>query len=192
MWFITRIVGLSINCSKERHMYTWMHNSRETFTLRSILGPPIPKENANGNIFSIFMSAFLAYVPPYANRVGAERWNMASSKISEDPYWRVLWWVLCSGEVIRPAFVISFHSLVGWIVSVVFLSGYLLPEEVGGNLLVWMCSNNLDDPIPLQTMSEYQCTTACRFLTFCGLFAFGQVSFYHTVHNIYACQCPLD
>ncbi len=49
-----------------------MHSSRETFTLCCILGPPIPKGNANGKIFSIFVSEFLAYVPPYANRVGAE------------------------------------------------------------------------------------------------------------------------
>ncbi len=63
-----------------------MQSSRETFTLCSILGPPIPKGNANGNIFSIFVSAFLAYVPLYANKVGAERGNMASAKISEDPY----------------------------------------------------------------------------------------------------------
>jgi hypothetical protein len=29
-----------------------------------------------------------------------------------------------------------------------FLLGYLLPIEIGGNPLVWMCSDNLDDPIP--------------------------------------------
>ncbi len=75
-----------------------MHSSRETFSLHCIFGPPIPKGNANGKIFSIFMSAFLAYVPPYANRVGAECSNMARAKISEEPYTDVCYDGSCAEE----------------------------------------------------------------------------------------------
>ncbi len=32
------------------------------------------------------MSLTLAYVPPYANSIGAERWNIAKANLSEDPY----------------------------------------------------------------------------------------------------------
>ncbi len=37
-------------------------------------------------MFSIGTSVMLAYVPPYANKVGAERWNKAKTNLSEDPY----------------------------------------------------------------------------------------------------------
>ncbi len=63
-----------------------MHNSRETCTLRFIFGPPIPKGNANGRIFSTFISTLLAYVPPDANRVGAQRFIIAIANLSVEPY----------------------------------------------------------------------------------------------------------
>ncbi len=63
-----------------------MHSSMETFTLCFIFGPPIPKGNANGRIFSTFISTLLAYVPPNANRVGAEHLNIAIANLSEEPY----------------------------------------------------------------------------------------------------------
>ncbi len=49
-----------------------MQSSSDTFVLRFIFGPPIPKGKANGRIFSIRTSLTLAYVPPYANSVGAD------------------------------------------------------------------------------------------------------------------------
>ncbi len=73
-----------------------------------------------------------------------------------------------------------------------FLLGYLLPKEVGGNPLVRRYSDSLDGQITWQTMTEYQYTIVCQLWTFCRLFVFGQVSFFHTTHNIYARQCPLD
>jgi hypothetical protein len=62
-----------------------MQNSSDTFTLQFILGPPISKGNSNGRIFSIGASEMLAYVPPYANRVGAEHWNIARAFFSGEP-----------------------------------------------------------------------------------------------------------
>ncbi len=50
------------------------------------MGPPILKGKANGRIFSIGTSLTLAYVPPYANSVGAECRNIAKANLSEDPY----------------------------------------------------------------------------------------------------------
>ncbi len=171
-------------------MYTWMQSSRETFTLCSILGPPIPKGNANGNIFSIFMSAFLAYVPPYANRVGAECWNTSRAKISEELYRCVLWWVLRSGEIIRPAFIISFNSLIGWTISVVFCWDIFYQKRLGAILwyggvqIAWM-ARFLDKPC--QNINVQLCVNSGPFADYLFL-----VSFFHTAHNIYARQCLLD
>jgi hypothetical protein len=63
-----------------------MQSSSDTFTLQFILGPPIQKGNANGRIFTIGASETLAYVPPYANSVGAERWNIARANFPGEPY----------------------------------------------------------------------------------------------------------
>jgi hypothetical protein len=85
MWFNTKIVGPFMNCFSDNCRYNWMQSSSDTFVLRFILGPPIPKGKANGRIFSIGTSLTLAYFPPYANSVGAERWNIAKANLSEDP-----------------------------------------------------------------------------------------------------------
>ncbi len=37
-------------------------------------------------MFSIGTSVMFAYVPPYANSVGAERWNIAKANLLEEPY----------------------------------------------------------------------------------------------------------
>ncbi len=63
-----------------------MHNSRESFTLRFIFGPPIPKGNANGRIFSTLNSTLLEYVPPNAKRVGAQPFIIAIANLSVEPY----------------------------------------------------------------------------------------------------------
>ncbi len=54
-----------------------MHTSRETFTLCSILGPPIPKGNANGNIFSILCQDFwhMYHHMPIELAQNAETWQ---------------------------------------------------------------------------------------------------------------------
>jgi hypothetical protein len=48
-----------------------------------MFGPLIPKGKANGRMFSIGTSVMFAYVPPYANSVGAECWNIAKENLSE-------------------------------------------------------------------------------------------------------------
>ncbi len=66
-----------------------MHNSRDIFTLLFIFGPPIQKGNANGRIFSTFISTLLEYVPPNANRVGVLRFIIAIANFSVEPYTNV-------------------------------------------------------------------------------------------------------
>ncbi len=51
-----------------------------------MFGSTIPKGKANGRMFSIGTSVMFAYVPPYANSVGAERWNIAKANLSKEPY----------------------------------------------------------------------------------------------------------
>jgi hypothetical protein len=63
-----------------------MHNSRDIFILLFIFEPPIPKGNANGRIFSTFISTLLEYVPPNANRVGALQFIIAIANFSVEPY----------------------------------------------------------------------------------------------------------
>ena len=80
------MVGPSMNCVSDNHRYNWMQRWSDTLTLRFIFGPPIPKGKANGRMFSIGTSVMLAYVPPYANNVGAEHWNNAKAIFSVEPY----------------------------------------------------------------------------------------------------------
>ena len=98
-----------------------MHNSRETCTLRFILGPPIPKGNANGRIFSTFISTLSAYVPPDANKVGAQRFIIAIANLSVEPYTDVSSEGSCADEKTKvpPSYLASKATLAGS--SVLFL-----------------------------------------------------------------------
>jgi hypothetical protein len=49
-----------------------MQSCKDTLPLQFFFGPPKPNKKANGRIVSIGASVTLAYVPPYAKRVGAE------------------------------------------------------------------------------------------------------------------------
>ncbi len=51
-----------------------------------MFGLPIPNGKANGRMFSDGTSVMFEYVPPYANNVGADRWNNANANLSEEPY----------------------------------------------------------------------------------------------------------
>jgi hypothetical protein len=74
---------------------------RETFTFHFIFGPPIPKGNAKGRIFSTFISTLLAYVPPKANRVGAQRFMIAKTNLSVESYTDLPSEGSCADEKIR-------------------------------------------------------------------------------------------
>jgi hypothetical protein len=75
-----------------------MHNSRITLTLCFIFGPPIPKGNADGRIFSKFISTLLEYVPPNVNRVGAQQFIIEIANISVEPYTNVSFEGSCTDE----------------------------------------------------------------------------------------------
>ncbi len=66
------MVGPSMNCVSYNHRYNWMQSWSDTLTLHFNFGPPIPKGKADGRMSSIGASVMLAYVLPYAKKVGAE------------------------------------------------------------------------------------------------------------------------
>jgi hypothetical protein len=59
------------------------------------------KENANGRIFSTFISTLLEYVPPNVNRVGAKQFMIAIANLSVEQYTDVSFEGSCADETTK-------------------------------------------------------------------------------------------